>query len=390
MDKGVQFTIDNFDKALKLCSSNASYKKFYGRVYFEYLKVKAIKHTGNMIEHFSKFEGGKHKYANDFLFLKSYGILTNEEMADYLRKNYPDEINNYSGIDDLIPGNVYTNNEIVVTFGVAYMGGMRKSNKKNALVLIADHSNPLYDDQWTEDGILNYTGMGKTGDQDVVFAQNWTMKNLATNGVKVYLFESYKKNEYYYDGEVELAAPYFFAKELDDKGKMRKVVKFPLRRKDGNSGAVVNKEDVDDNTASKRRTVQKEPLSKIKEKAKAAGTSEVTVTNVQTTQRNRNQYVDEFTKIRANGVCDLCGQPAPFLSKGKPYLECHHVTFLADGGPDAIYNTVALCPNCHRKMHIVKSASDLKHLKKKIKNYLEADNDQDDLDEFKKLYPEIK
>ena len=89
-------------------------------------------------------------------------------------------------------------------------------------------------------------------------------------------------------------------------------------------------------------------------------------------------------------MCDLCGQPAPFLSKGKPYLECHHVTFLADGGPDAIYNTVALCPNCHRKMHIVKSASDLKHLKKKIKNYLEADNDQDDLDEFKKLYPEIK
>ena len=31
---------------------------------------------------------------------------------------------------------------------------------------------------------------------------------------------------------------------------------------------------------------------------------------------------------------------------------------------DAIDNTVALCPNCHRKMHIVKDIDDINKLKK--------------------------
>ncbi len=68
-----------------------------------------------------------------------------------------------------------------------------------------------------------------------------------------------------------------------------------------------------------------------------------------------------------------------------PYLECHHVIFLADGGPDAIYNTVALCPNCHRKMHIVKSTKDKKILIKKIEKYLTDDADFASLTEFKKI-----
>ena len=31
---------------------------------------------------------------------------------------------------------------------------------------------------------------------------------------------------------------------------------------------------------------------------------------------------------------------------------------------DTIDNTVALCPNCHRKMHIVKDIDDINKLKK--------------------------
>ncbi len=77
----------------------------------------------------------------------------------------------------------------------------------------------------------------------------------------------------------------------------------------------------------------------------------------------RDRYVSEYAKRRANGHCQLCGSPAPFMDKyGKPYLETHHVVWLADGGADSVDNTVALCPNCHRKMHFLNLDEDVQTL----------------------------
>jgi len=74
-------------------------------------------------------------------------------------------------------------------------------------------------------------------------------------------------------------------------------------------------------------------------------------------------------KKGAHGRCDLCAMTAPFMtSKGKPYLECHHVTPLAKGGGDTIDNAVALCPNCHRKMHSLNLEVDRSNLFKRIAN----------------------
>ena len=67
-------------------------------------------------------------------------------------------------INDLVIGNTYTNSDIMMIFNVANVGGMRKSNKLNALVLISSYyknSYNVYKDGWTKNGILNYTGMGK-------------------------------------------------------------------------------------------------------------------------------------------------------------------------------------------------------------------------------------
>ena len=128
-----------------------------------------------MYEHFSKYKAGNHKYAEAFSFLEDYGIVSNEKMAEYLRLNYSDELDHYWSIDDLVVGNTYTNNEIASTFKCSNMGGMRRAKETNSLVLIAKHNNPLYDDQWTEEGILNYTGMGTENDQSIEFAQNKTL-----------------------------------------------------------------------------------------------------------------------------------------------------------------------------------------------------------------------
>lgn len=67
----------------------------------------------------------------------------------------------------------------------------------------------------------------------------------------------------------------------------------------------------------------------------------------------RNYDVVAETLFRANGICEGCKQPAPFLrqSDGTPYLEVHHTLPLSTGGEDTLANTIALCPNCHRRAH---------------------------------------
>lgn len=80
----------------------------------------------------------------------------------------------------------------------------------------------------------------------------------------------------------------------------------------------------------------------------------------------RDQNIVVYANRRANGICDLCNKPAPFNNKeGEPFLEVHHINQLAKGGTDWIDNVVALCPNCHRKVHILNDSNDIKKLKEK-------------------------
>jgi 5-methylcytosine-specific restriction protein A len=67
----------------------------------------------------------------------------------------------------------------------------------------------------------------------------------------------------------------------------------------------------------------------------------------------RNPDVVAEVTYRADGRCELCRKLAPFrrAKDGSAYLEVHHLIKLADGGPDTVENAVAICPNCHRKLH---------------------------------------
>lgn len=387
MDRGVKFVLDNFDKTLDFINDHPEYEKYKKRVQIEYSRIKYIKFTGNMYEHFLKFKGGNHKYAEDFKFLEENGILSNESLADYLRENYSDEMDHYCGIEDLIVGNIYSNSEIANTFKCSNMGGMRRSKETNSLVLIAKHNNPLYDDQWTDDGILNYTGMGTENDQSISYVQNKTLTIAEREGIKVYLFESYKDNEYYYDGEVKLAGTPYQSEEADINGAIRKVIKFPLKRLDQTKSLIIDIEDIEKSENEKLKEVRKFDSSKIKNRAKIAESENISTKEVKTIYRERNQYIAEYTKERANGVCDLCGKEAPFKDKnGRPYLESHHVITLAENGPDAIYNTVAICPNCHRKIHVLHQKEDIDKLSKVIMKYLLTDDDKENIKKWEELF----
>jgi len=68
--------------------------------------------------------------------------------------------------------------------------------------------------------------------------------------------------------------------------------------------------------------------------------------------RVRSEAVRTYGLLRANGICEGCNTPAPFLDEqGIGFLEVHHIHRLADDGIDEPKNIAALCPNCHRRAH---------------------------------------
>ena len=76
----------------------------------------------------------------------------------------------------------------------------------------------------------------------------------------------------------------------------------------------------------------------------------------------RNADVVAEVLIRAHGTCEECHSLAPFLraTDSSPYLEVHHRKLLSAGGEDTVANAVALCPNCHRKLHFGKDSTQTK------------------------------
>lgn len=80
----------------------------------------------------------------------------------------------------------------------------------------------------------------------------------------------------------------------------------------------------------------------------------------------RSVYIKEFARRVSNGICQLCEKEAPFLDKqGNPFLEVHHIHYLSKGGRDSIDNVVAICPNCHRKIHHLELKEDIKKIEEK-------------------------
>lgn len=103
--------------------------------------------------------------------------------------------------------------------------------------------------------------------------------------------------------------------------------------------------------------------SELYEKAKQQSSIKPIERATTTWTYTRNIYIVEASKRSAKGICQLCEKPAPFNDKnGNPYLECHHIIWLSEGGADDLQNTAALCPNCHKKMHIVNDEMDVQKL----------------------------
>lgn len=261
-----------------------------------------------------------------------------------------------------------THDEMRTLFKCGNMGGMRRSKQTGTLVIISDDTKSLYRDVW-KNGVLHYTGMGKIGDQVLEGNQNGTLYYSDTNGVEVHLFEVLVKAVYTYRGVVKLVDKPYKSRQSDDNGNMRDVWMFPvapISETDKNVSHELTEQEI--YRLSDKELARYTAVKNVKKEPKTT----------ETVVYYRDPYLKQMVKRIADGKCQFCGNEAPFIDKqGAPYLEAHHVVRLADGGRDAMDNIVAICPNCHRKAHVLNDEIDkiilegiAKHNKKQLDRLL--------------------
>ncbi|WP_409304697.1 HNH endonuclease [Peribacillus sp. SCS-155] len=264
-------------------------------------------------------------------------------------------------------GQILNNNQIAEVFKCSTQGGMRRSHATNTLVIISDHTK-LYEDKWIGK-LFHYTGMGKKGDQSLSFAQNKTLAESNNNDVAVHLFEVLRPTEYVYMGQVELVGEPYQDEQFDEDKILRNVWIFPLELVSGKKPLRLPKRLIDSKEEAREKLAQKLSDEELALRAKHAS-KKATSRTVTTNNFERNPFVTEYAKRWSKGICQLCERPAPFMNKkGEPHLHCHHIIWLSKGGEDSIYNAIAVCSNCHDKLHILDLESDVLKLRQKVEQH---------------------
>ena len=265
----------------------------------------------------------------------------------------------------LHPGDIIDNQRLTEIFRCSRQGGMRRSHQTNTLVIVSDHTRSIYEDRWIGN-IFHYTGMGQRGDQDLDFMQNKTLAESCHNGIEVHLFEVFEPGQYTYMGRVELAGEPYQERQPDADGNPRQVWVFPLRVVGTTAPVAIPEELINRRREYKEKQAKQLDDNELQQRIQFSR-PEAASRKVSTTAYEHNPYVAEYARRRANGRCQLCHQPAPFDNHdGDPFLEVHYIVWLSRGGEDTIDNAVALCPNCHRKMHVLDLAADREKLQKEI------------------------
>ncbi|MDG5818518.1 HNH endonuclease signature motif containing protein [Natronococcus sp. A-GB7] len=197
-----------------------------------------------------------------------------------------------------------------------------------------------YEDELKEDGRFLYTGEGRDGDM-TMDGGNAAIRDHAAKGNELHVFEINEGawqvtyvGEYEYDHHVWTRLP-------DRNDMMRDAIRFELVPAGGLTMEVDS--DVD--------RMSEEELYELAKQA-VSGENRSSTTTTTRTQMKRSEAVKEYALYVADGVCQGCGDAAPFNGKdGEPFLEVHHLHRRGDGGADHPDNVIALCPNCHRRVH---------------------------------------
>ncbi len=196
-----------------------------------------------------------------------------------------------------------------------------------------------YDDEIRSDGTVLYFGEGQRGDMEFTRG-NKAIRDHAQDGRSILMFEKhYPERDLTFVGEMACEG-WSYREGKDADGNSRRAIVFELRRLDAIVEHIETEPIPDDN------------LAKLRDRAFAAAAPSTAAGTAKRTIYQRSADVRAYVLARAKGICQGCDHPAPFMrADGSPYLEPHHIRRASDGGPDDPRFVIALCPNCHRRVH---------------------------------------
>ncbi|KIQ05040.1 hypothetical protein RU07_02240 [Agrobacterium tumefaciens] len=241
-------------------------------------------------------------------------------------------------------GRVYNRRaSIHAPFGGQQQGGIITPAKHNLVIIVTgeeglEHG---YHDKWTVDGSFEYFGEGQVGDMKMDKG-NLSIASHSVRGKSLLLFTKLKSglrfdSEMIYEDHKIVRAP-------DRLENIRDAIVFILRPIE----AVF--EHVEGVPVGSPQTAKS--LDDLRKRAFAASVQKPSKNQVTTSVFERSRDVRDYVVARSLGKCEGCGNDAPFARpNGVPYLEPHHIRRLTDGGPDDPRYVIALCPNCHRRVH---------------------------------------
>jgi 5-methylcytosine-specific restriction protein A len=238
-------------------------------------------------------------------------------------------------------------------FGGSRQSGISSSAVTNAIFIFTGDSGEQHGykdfEEVDENGcrVFYYCGEGQVGDMTLTRG-NLAISRHSIDGKAIHLFRSLGKSKpVQYLGEY-IYLDHYHADGKDRGGQDRQIIVFKLVRSDDLSA-------LDDSVQPDETENKTTDLATARSLALAAATAQKEAGQPAKGSRNlyvRSRQVRDYVLLRANGKCELCSAPAPFLKPdGTPYLEPHHTTRVSDGGPDHPMHVGALCPSCHREIH---------------------------------------
>jgi 5-methylcytosine-specific restriction protein A len=243
--------------------------------------------------------------------------------------------------------------DIHAPFGGSLQSGIASSSVVDAIFLFTGESGSQYGysdvDGFDQFGgkVFSYTGEGQIGDMDFTRG-NRAVREHSREGRALHLFRSLGKGKgKEYLGEF-VYADHRLAQGPDREGNQRQLIIFQLVPVE--TAAIIESADGLSEEGDTPPKTFEDARGLAIAAANAVG-GKAGQSAIRTLYR-RSKAVKDYVLMRANGICESCKSPAPFLRKdGTPYLEPHHTTRVSDGGADHPVHVGPVCPACHREIH---------------------------------------
>lgn len=303
--------------------------------------------VGDLLHYLKRFDVSH----NDptYVEMKAHGLLTFEDIVGEFSEKFDFWAHDCSRISDFIIGHGYSVFDILILARNydTRSGGMfvlEADDKPTAVVIKATLSDGHYPNQWLKDGTrLKYYLKSISGMFGEHFKPNKAI--LENHQIPIVTFTRDSK-----------AHPFLFRgifQYEDIVYESENAKAFILKRSGTSSNNMMT--DARYAEAILASSVEQAKLRSQQERFRrlAKAKKRPVTYSVTTTVFSRNPDVIAEALHQAQGICQGCSKPAPFLrsSDGAPYLEVHHRIPLAIGGEDTVTNAIALCPNCHRERH---------------------------------------